>query len=106
MNSAVFTTAIVRRGTILGDRLLAYPDLLVLSQWAFIAFEVVSLVLLFPRAPRTVRALALVGVFLLHLMTFLMIGISFLPHTICIVAFLPLERLSRRWRADHRAMAA
>jgi len=106
MESATFARAIVRRGSALGDALLPYPGLLVVTQWAFIAFEVVSLVLLFPRAPRTVRALALVGVFLLHLMTFLMIGISFLPHTICIVAFLPLERLSRRWRADHRAMAA
>lgn len=99
MDSATFARAIVRRGSAFGDALLPYPGLLVVAQWAFIAFEVVSLVLLFPKVPRTVRAVALVGVFLLHVMTFLMIGISFLPHTICIVAFLPLERLSRRWRS-------
>jgi len=79
-------------------RLLSYPDLLVLSQWVFIVFEVMTIVLLFPRAPRRLRIAALVGVLLLHAMTYLMIGISFLPHTICITAFLPLEHLSRRWR--------
>ncbi|MCB9376263.1 MAG: hypothetical protein EKK62_16145 [Acidimicrobiia bacterium] len=98
MGSAVFTASIIRRGTVIGDRLLSYPDLLVLSQWVFIVFEVMTIVLLFPRAPRRLRIAALVGVLLLHAMTYLMIGISFLPHTICITAFLPLEHLSRRWR--------
>lgn len=100
MSSATFARAIVRRGTSLGHHLLAYPNLLVVSQWAFIAFEVATVVLLFPRAPKRLRAAALVGVLLLHGMTYLMIGISFLPHTICITAFLPLERLSRRWRSE------
>ena len=90
MSSATFARAIVRRGSSLGDALLSHPGLLVAGQWAFIAFEVVTLVLLFPRAPRWLRVAALIGVFLLHLMTFLMIGISFLPHTICLTAFLPL----------------
>lgn len=110
MESATFARAIVRRGSTIGDWLLPYPGLLVLAQWAFIAFEVAAVVLLFPRAPKLVRNLALVGVLLLHLMTYLMIGISFLPHTICITAFLPLEHLSRRWReartADGTAQAA
>lgn len=99
MNSAIFTASIVRRGTVVGDRLLGHPDLLVLAQWAFIVFEVLALVLLFPHAPRRIRFAALTGVLLLHGMTYLMIGISFLPHTICITAFFPLEHLSRRWRA-------
>lgn len=99
MNSAIFAASIVRRGTAIGHRLLAYPDLLVLAQWAFVMFEVTTVVLLFPRAPKWLRSAALVGVLLLHGMTYLMIGISFLPHTICITAFLPLEHLSRRWRA-------
>lgn len=106
MNSATFARAIVRRGSSLGDALLAYPSLLVVAQWAFIAFEVAALVLLFPRAPRWLRNAALIGVVLLHVMTFLMIGISFLPHTICITAFLPLEHLSRRWRSERTATAA
>jgi hypothetical protein len=103
MESATFARAIVRRGSTIGDWLLPYPGLLVLAQWAFIAFEVAAVVLLFPRAPKLVRNAALVGVVLLHLMTYLMIGISFLPHTICITAFLPLEHLSRRWRTARRA---
>jgi hypothetical protein len=106
MGSATFARAIVRRGSTIGDWLLPHPGLLVLAQWAFICFEVATIVLLFPRAPKPLRWAALVGVVLLHLMTYLMIGISFLPHTICITAFLPLEHLSRRWRASHRSTPA
>lgn len=108
MDSATFARAIVRRGTPIGHRLLPYADLLVVAQWAFVAFEVVTVVLLFPRAPKWLRYSALVGVLLLHGMTYLMIGISFLPHTVCITAFLPLEHLSRRWRdrEDGRRPAA
>jgi hypothetical protein len=100
MDSATFARAIVRRGSSIGDWLLPYPGLLVTAQWAFIAFEVAAVVLLFPSAPRRLRNAALIGVLLLHVMTFAMIGISFLPHTICLTAFLPLEILSRRWRAQ------
>jgi hypothetical protein len=103
MNSATFARAIVRRGTVIGDQLLSFPTLLVVAQWAFIIFEVSAVVLLFPSAPRRVRNLAILGVVLLHLMTYLMIGISFLPHTICLVAFFPLERLSRNWRVQAAA---
>ncbi len=98
MNSATFARAIVRRGSFVGDWFLHVPGLLVLAQWSFIAFEVAAVVLLFPKAPRNLRTIALVGVVLLHAMTFLMIGISFLPHTVCLAAFFPLERLSRQWR--------
>ncbi|MBS1837861.1 MAG: hypothetical protein JST64_09210 [Actinobacteria bacterium] len=103
MSSAIFSASIVRRGTAIGHRLVEYPDLLVVGQWAFVIFEVTTIVLLFPRAPRWLRYAALVGVLLLHGMTYLMIGISFLPHTICITAFLPLEHLSRRWRQQRSA---
>jgi len=98
MNSATFARAIVRRGTSIGDWLLSAPSLLVVAQWAFIMFEVAAVILLFPGAPRRLRNLAILGVILLHVMTYLMIGISFLPHTICLAAFFPLERLSRQWR--------
>lgn len=106
MNSAVFTTAILRRGTFIGNRLLPYPQLLVFSQWVFVFFEVMTVVLLFPRAPRWIRNLALVGILLLHGMTYLMIGISFLPHTICITAFFALEHLSPKWRSRRDAPRA
>jgi hypothetical protein len=103
MDSATFARAIVRRGSEIGDWLLPHPGLLVVAQWAFISFEVAAVILLFPRAPRLLRAAALVGVLLLHVMTYLMIGISFLPHTICLTAFLPLERLSPAWRRSQAA---
>ena len=50
--------------------------------------------------------------FFLHFFTWLAIGIHFLPHTICLVAFLPLERLrlpgwrTRRVAADEQALVA
>jgi hypothetical protein len=102
-NSAVFTRAIVRRGSDLGDLLLEAPWLLRIGQWAFISFELFAIVLLVRN--RRLRAIALVGVLGLHLFTFATIGISFLPHTVCIVAFFPMERLSRRWRQSEAAVS-
>jgi hypothetical protein len=103
MNSATFARAIVRRGSTVGDWFLSVPGLLVAAQWAFVAFEVATVILLVPNAPRRVRNLAIAGVVALHAMTFLMIGISFLPHTVCLAAFFPLERLTRSWRAERGA---
>jgi hypothetical protein len=99
MGSATFARAIVRRGSLIGDWLVPHPTVLVTAQWAFIMFEVAAVVLLFPRLPKAIRYAALVGVLMLHVMTYAMIGISFLPHTICLTAFLPLERISRGHRA-------
>ena len=98
MGSATFARAVVRRGTFVGDWFVPHPDLLVMAQWAFILFEIAAIILLIPSLPKRVRTVALVGVLLLHVMTYALIGISFLPHTICLTAFLPLERLSRRYR--------
>jgi hypothetical protein len=90
-NGAVFTWAISRRGTELGQLLLEYPWLLRIGQWTIILAELLSPVILFLRG----RALALAAAFWLsfHLLTFLMIGIHFLPTVICWLAFAPLERL-------------
>ncbi len=101
-NSAVFTRAIVRRGTELGDWLVRSPWLLRTGQWAFLAFELFGVVLLCRNTK--LRAVALTGVVLLHAFTYATIGISFLPHTICITAFLPLERLTRTyWSRSYRS---
>lgn len=97
MSSAVFARAIVRRGSPIGDWFAGQPSLLRLGQWTFIAFEVAAVLALKPRG--RLREIVLGGVVLLHLFTWLTIGISFLPHTICITAFFPLERLHpSRWR--------
>jgi hypothetical protein len=96
-NSAVFSRAIVRRGSSLGEWLLDWPGLLRVGQWAFLAFELFAVVLISRNV--WLRRVALVGVVCLHLFTYLMIGISFLPHTICILAFFPLERIGEWWAA-------
>ena len=90
-NGAVFARAIIRRDGLLGDVLIDYPALLRAGQWAFICFELFAVVLLCRNT--RLRAVAIVGVLGLHAFTYATIGISFLPHTICIVAFFPLEKL-------------
>ncbi len=90
MNGATFTRAIVRRGTFVGDWMLHAPVLLQISQWAFVFFELFAVCLLLRKG--LLRNLAIVGVFLLHAVTYVMITISFLPHSIFLLAFLPLER--------------
>ena len=105
MSSAVFARAIVRRGSPIGDWFADRPSLLRSGQWAFITFEFLAVFALVRQ--RTVRAVVLVGILLLHLFTWLAIGIHFLPHTICITAFLPLERLHPSWwrgRSDRDAV--
>lgn len=102
MSSAVFARAIVRRGSSLGDWFVTRPALLQAGQWLFISFEIAAVAGLSRR--RAVRATVLVGIVVLHLFTYATIGIHFLPHTICITAFLPLERvhpahLAARFRA-------
>lgn len=90
-NQATFARAIIRRGTELGKPLAAHGELLRVGQWGFIAFEMVSILAL-SRNPK-IRRFILPGFFFLHFFTWLAIGIHFLPHTICLTAFLPLERL-------------
>lgn len=104
MSSAVFARAIVRRGSSLGDWFVTRPGLLQIGQWFFITFEVVAVAALTRRV--WLRATVLTGIVALHVFTYLTIGISFLPHTVCISAFLPLERLYPGWAAGQRGSAA
>lgn len=90
-NQATFARAIIRRGTELGSHLAEQGELLRVSQWGFIIFEVVSILAL--SRNRRIRAVVLPGFFFLHFFTWLAIGIHFLPHTVCLAAFLPLERI-------------
>lgn len=93
VNSAVLSVAILRRGTTLGHLLLEHPSLLLISQWGIVAFELLSPVALFVR--RTGLQVAVVAFFLaFHLATYAMVTIIFLPHVVCLAAFLPLERLA------------
>ena len=97
-NQATFARAIIRRGTWFGNLMVHQGFLLKVGQWAFISLEVVSVLALWRSRPRVQRA-TLIGILGLHVFTWLAISIHFLPHSICLTAFLPLERLERRWRS-------
>ncbi len=90
-NGAVFIWALMRRGSDLFSWLTDYPWLLQISQWGLLIIEFLSPVVLFLR--RKVLYLAVVVFLGFHLMTFLALGIHFLPTVVCWLAFLPLERL-------------
>ena len=89
-NGATLTRAVLRRGTFLGRPLLDAPWLLQATQWGIIVVELASpLLLLRGRVGRGLVVFYLV----FHLVTFATITIIFLPHVMCLLAFLPLERL-------------
>ena len=92
VNSATLVRAVARRGTALGDPLLDYPWVLQATQWLLVGFELIApLLLVRGRLGRAVWA----GAVALHAVTFATITIVFLPHVVCLLSFLPLERVSR-----------
>jgi hypothetical protein len=94
VNSTTIARAVIRRGTMLADPLLQLPWTLQLSQWFILTLEFVSPALLFVRPKIQQYAVAFLVAF--HVMTFLMIRIIFMPHVVCLAAFLPLERVVNR----------
>ena len=96
-NSATFAWALSRRGTELGDALLGYPRLLRVSQWGLLVVEFLTPVVLFLRG--RLLALALGGLLAFHAVTYAAIEIHFLPTVVCLLAFVPVERLRERRRA-------
>jgi len=102
-NGAVFIWALMRRGSDMFRWLTDYPWVLIIAQWGLLIIEFLSPVVLFLRR----RALyAAVAMFLgFHLMTYLALGIHFLPTVVCWLAFLPLERVvpvAKRWYGSIR----
>jgi hypothetical protein len=87
---ATFTWAVERRGTALGRPLLDHANLLQAAQFSLLALEL-STPLLFVLRQRW-RTIAVIGLALFHLTTWLTIRIHFLPLAVCLAAFLPLER--------------
>lgn len=88
--SSILLRSIARRGSALADPLLDHPGLLVVMQVAILSLELASPLLL--RSGRGQRiGVAVAGAF--HLLSFVGIRIIFLPHLVCLAAFLPLERL-------------
>jgi len=91
---AIFERAIIRRGTFLSNWLLDYPHVLEVGQFAMVAFELCSPLILLARSDRA--RYAVVGLMLgFHLITFGALTIIFLPHLVAITSFLPLERIAR-----------
>ena len=86
---STYSWAVLRRGTWLSNWTLDYPLVLKGAQFATVAFELMSPLIFFLRAKWQYVVVA--GFFAFHLMVFLALGISFAPHLIALMAFLPLE---------------
>jgi Vitamin K-dependent gamma-carboxylase len=95
VNGATLMRAVLRRGTFLAEPLASYPWLLTATQYGIMAFELAApLMLVCGRVGRLFLGAAVV----FHVITYLFIRLIFLPHVICLLAFLPLERARAvRW---------
>jgi len=91
---AIFERAIVRRGTFLSNWLLHYPHVLEVGQFAMVAFELSSPLILLARSDRA-RYVVVAVMLGFHLMTFGALTIIFLPHLVAITA-------SCRWNGSGR----
>ena len=90
VNGATLMRAVLRRGTYLAEPLKDNPWVLRMTQWFIMIFELASpLLLVKGRIGKIFLAMA----FAFHVMTYASITIIFLPHIMCLLAFLPLERL-------------
>jgi hypothetical protein len=89
-NSATLTQAVWRRGTFLGRPLLDDPAILLTAQWAAVVFEATSPMMLVRHRVRWLWWASAVG---FHAVTYAVISIAFFPQLVCLLAFLPLERV-------------
>lgn len=91
VTGSTFAWAVTRRGTALATPLLNVPWLLTLAQFGLFALELSTPVVLFLRGR---LRYAFVGVLVsFHLVTWVTIRINFVALMICLLAFLPLEKL-------------
>ncbi|HEX8003677.1 MAG TPA: HTTM domain-containing protein [Mycobacteriales bacterium] len=93
-NSATFAWALSRRATSLAEPLIGHPAVLVAGQWGLLVMELLTPVVLFLRGRALAVALGVLVAF--HVTTYLAIEIHFLPTVVCLLAFVPLERLAER----------
>ena len=92
LNGATLMRAVLRRGTVLAEPLKDHPGILRVGQWGIVLFELLSPLLLVARGRLGYVAFGVAVGF--HLMTYATITIVFLPHVMCLLSFLPLERLA------------
>ena len=101
-NGAVIIWALMRRGAEWSKPFLEMPGLLIAAQWATLVFEFLSPVALFLKGKWLYGVVVFFCLF--HLMTYIALGIHFLPTVICWAAFLPLEKLVPKRFATPRAL--
>ncbi|WP_205857241.1 hypothetical protein [Phytoactinopolyspora endophytica] len=90
-NGAVLSWAFIRRATDLARWSLDYPWLLRIGQWVMLIAEFLSPIVLFVKGKWLYFGAAFFLTF--HLVTYLTLGIHFLPTVICWLAFFPTEKL-------------
>jgi hypothetical protein len=90
-NSSIFSWAVMRRGSFLVDWTLQVPVVLRVGQWGVFLLEVLTPVVFWLRGRWQVAMICLFFAF--HLMTYVALGIHFLPTIVCWLTFFPLERL-------------
>lgn len=99
VTGSTFAWAVTRRGTGLGDLFLNPPWILTLAQIGIFAMELSSVLLLVLQGRFLRYRYAFVALLMFfHLSTWLTIRIHFLPLVVCLLAFLPLEKLPGRLR--------
>jgi hypothetical protein len=91
LDGTTLLRAVVRRGTFLADPLAEWPWILHATQYLLVAMELASPLLL---VRGRVGRWLLYGFVGFHTVTFACLTIAFWPHLACLLAFLPLERLS------------
>lgn len=95
LQSATIARVILRRGTFLAEPLLDVAWALAAVQYAIVAFELASPLMLMRN--RWGRGMA-VAAYAFHFLTFAGVRIMFWPQLVCLLAFFPLERIPRRLR--------
>ena len=90
LSGATLMRAVLRRGTWLAQPLEDLPGVLRAAQWLIVGFELSSPLLL---VRGRIGRWFLVGALAFHLVTYSTITIIFLPHVMCLLAFVPLENL-------------
>jgi hypothetical protein len=90
-SGSTLTWALTRRGKGLAEILAGQPTLIHVMQWVSWTAEFCSPLMLWLRGRPLYAYLLFWGLF--HLSTYLLLTIHFLPLVVCLLAFVPLERL-------------
>ena len=101
LNGATLVRAVMRRGTFLANPLLEVPWVLHMSQWLLVAFELATPLMLTERFRSGFVKVALA----FHVVTYASITIVFLPHLVCLLTFLELERYGTKLQSWWRTRA-